>query len=112
MEIKSYSFGKIVISNEEYNSDLIIFPDKVQTNWWRKKGHLLQKEDLKSVINYNPQKLIIGTGKYGRMKVPQSLIRFFKNMEIDIEVYKTNKAVDLFNKSKSEDIVCALHLSC
>ena len=112
MEIKSYSFGKIVVSNKEYKSDLIIFPNNILNNWWREKGHLLQKEDLESVIKYNPKKLIIGTGKFGRMKVPQSLINELNNKDIVTEVYKTDEAVVKFNKKNSKNVVCALHLSC
>ena len=112
VEIKSYSFGKVKISNKEYNSDLIIFPEKILDNWWRKKGHLLQKCDLESVIEYNPDKLIIGTGKHGRMKVPQSLINTLNEKNISTEVYKTDKAIKEFNNNNSKNIVCALHLTC
>lgn len=112
MKIKSYSFGKIVISNKEYKSDLIIFPDKILSNWWRDKGHLLQEEDLESVIKYDPKKLIVGTGKYGRMKVPQSLITKLNNKNIITEVYKTDRAVKEYSNINQKDVVCALHLSC
>lgn len=114
MKINSYSFGKINISNKEYNSDLIIFPNTIQDNWWRQKGHLLQKEDLNTVIDYNPDLLIIGTGKYGRMKVPDTLINKLKNININVKVYKTDKAVQIYNNKKkdSSNVVCALHLTC
>lgn len=112
MKINSYSFGKINISDKEYNSDLIIFPDSIYTNWWRKKGHLLQIEDLKKVIKFNPQILIIGTGKYGKMKVPKKVINEFEKYDTSVEVYKTDKAIKIYNKKHSKDVVCALHLTC
>ena len=112
MYISSYSFGKIYIDDKEYNNDLIIFPDKIKTNWWRDKGHLLQMKDLEAVIKYNPPKLIIGTGKFSKMKVPKRLIEKLEKKGIDVEVYKTNKAVQEFNKDNTKKTVCALHLSC
>ncbi|MFQ6072444.1 MAG: MTH938/NDUFAF3 family protein, partial [Methanosarcinales archaeon] len=69
-KIDQYSFGNMIISNERFTSDLIIFPDKILENWWRKEGHSLHPEDLKDVIEYKPKLLIVGTGKYGSMKIP------------------------------------------
>ena len=111
-KIDFYSFGKISIAKKEYNSDLIIFPDKILDNWWREKGHLLQENDLKEVIEFEPDKLIIGTGKNGRMKVPSSLINKLNKQNITTEVYKTDKAVKKYNKRAGDNIVCALHLTC
>lgn len=112
MNINSYSFGKISIDNEVYKSDLIIFPDSIQDNWWRKKGHLLQKEDLSTIIDYKPELLIVGTGKYGKMRVPQNLVDDLENMNISIKVYNTDNAVKIYKNRKSNDTVCALHLTC
>jgi len=112
MNINFYSFGKINISDKEYNSDLIIFPDSIHNNWWREKGHLLQIEDLKTVIEYNPELLIIGTGKYGRMKVPNRLLNKLNNLGISVEVYKTDQAIEVYKKNNIKDVVCALHLTC
>jgi len=33
--IESYSFGQMVIDGQEYTSDLIIFPDRINSSWWR-----------------------------------------------------------------------------
>ena len=63
--IDSYSFGKIVVDGQSYTSDLILYPDKIDDKWWRKSGHLLLKEDLKDIIHFNPDILIVGTGAYG-----------------------------------------------
>ena len=111
-KINSYSFGKIVLSKQEYISDLIIFPDKIIDNWRREKGHLLQKKDINSIINYNPEKLIIGTGKNGKMRVSKSLLNELYEKNITTEIYKTDKAVKKYNNSNNENIICALHLSC
>jgi len=40
--IEHYSFGRIVIDGKEYTKDLIIYPDKIRANWWRKEGHKLR----------------------------------------------------------------------
>ena len=34
--IESYDFGRIVIDGRKFASDVIIFLDRVDGNWWRK----------------------------------------------------------------------------
>ena len=72
MKIDSYSFGAITIDNKIYQKDIIVFPEKVRPNWIRIKDHSLEPEDIKEIIAYNPETLIIGTGAYGSMTVPSS----------------------------------------
>ncbi len=111
--IDSYSFGKIVIDGQTYISDIIIYPDKINGNWWRKSGHLLKKEDLTEVINYNPEVLIVGTGDNGLMKIPNDTKQFLASKGIEVISEKTKKACDIYNKLKGKKrIVAALHLTC
>ena len=111
MRINSYSFGEITVNKKIFSSDLIIFDNKISTNWWRKKGHFIHKEDLEEVFKYNPDTLIIGTGKYGKMKVSDNIIDELNNYNIKVIVRKTDKAVNLFNKTKGKK-TAALHLTC
>ena len=76
--IESYSFGRIIIDGQEYTSDLIIYPDKIDSKWWRLKGHLLQIDDLRDILEYNPDVLVIGTGAHGLMEVSEELKRLLK----------------------------------
>jgi len=70
MRITTYEFGRIAIADQTYTSDVIISPKLVIDSWWRKQGHYLQIEDLDDIVNAKPDMLIIGTGYYGRMQVP------------------------------------------
>jgi hypothetical protein len=36
--LEDYSFGRIVVDGEEQTRDLIVTPDRVVTNWWRREG--------------------------------------------------------------------------
>jgi hypothetical protein len=36
--IKHYQFGRIVVDGQEERRDLIILPDRVVRNWWRRDG--------------------------------------------------------------------------
>lgn len=116
MHIDGYSFGRIVIDKKTYTSDVIIYPNRVDSSWWRKEGHYLQPADLTDIINAKPDVLIIGTGASGVMKVPEETLKFIKSKGIEVYLETTGKAVELFNKLQSENsgkrIVAALHLTC
>ncbi len=111
--IESYSFGSITIEGKRYIRDLIIYPDKITQNWRRKEGHFLTEHDIKEVLEYKPELLIIGTGAYGLMKVDEKLKNKLKDSGIDFIVKKTADAVEEYNKIYHEkNAVCALHLTC
>ena len=111
--IESYSFGKIVIDGKTFTSDIILYPDKVHDSWWRITGHLLQKEDLKDVIQYKPDILIVGTGADGLMKVPEETKKFVETKGIQLIVKETEEACKTYNELKDKQkIVAAFHLTC
>jgi hypothetical protein len=47
--LEDYSFGRIVVDGDEHTRDLIVLPDRVVANWWRREGHSLVIEDLEQV---------------------------------------------------------------
>lgn len=114
MLIEKYSFGSINIEGIIYKKDVIIFPERIYSPWWREKGHSLSISDLKEVISYNPEMLIIGTGAYGVMDVPNSTIEFLQDNGIEAKVFNTKEAVNFFNKEIEigKNVVACLHLTC
>jgi hypothetical protein len=111
--INKCQFGKIIIDNREYCSDVIIFPDKIHNNWWRKSGHSLIINDLKLVINYKPEVLIIGTGIFGLMHVDNITLAKIKEYGIEnIIIMKTKPACKKYNQVQSIKKVAALHITC
>lgn len=114
MHIDSYQFGRIVIDGKNYNSDIIIIGDNILPNWWRKQGHSLSADDLESVITAKPSILIVGRGKFGLMKVPETTRQFLQENNIQTEILNTGKAVKRFNElsKQGSNIAAALHLTC
>lgn len=114
MHIDSYQFGKIVIDGVSYGSDIIILGDSVQSNWWRKQGHSLSVEDLKSVIAAKPSMLIVGCGASGLMDVPDQTRQALQEHDIQLEALDTHKAVQRFNElsQSGKNVAAALHLTC
>ena len=111
--IDSYDFGRIVVDGKAYTSDVIIFPDRVKDNWWRKEGHALHIEDIESVIGEKPEVLIVGTGNYGLLEVLPETKKYIESKGIELIVEPTDKACEMYNEvSKDKKAVAALHLTC
>ena len=114
MHIDSYQFGKIVVDGVSYSSDIIILGDYVQSNWWRKQGHLLSAEDVQPIIAAELSVLIVGCGVSGLMKVPDRTRQVLQERNIRLEALDTYKAVQRFNELSQAgvNVAAALHLTC
>ena len=44
--IEKYSFGIIVVNGVTYTNDIKIAQGRVASDWWRKKGHSVDIEDI------------------------------------------------------------------
>jgi hypothetical protein len=113
MKIKRYSFGQMEVNGKSYRSDLIILPDRVVEGWWRQAGHSLVPEDLVEVVAIKPNILIVGTGAYGRMKIPTTTTEYLTSIGLEIQAAATPVAVESFNRLREAGLVVgAFHLTC
>ena len=113
MRIDGYRFGRIVVDGREYKNDVIIFPDHIESNWWRRSGHELCVEDLASVLEFGPRTLIVGTGHNGRMKVLDETTDRLREIGCELVVKRTKEACEVYNARRDEDrVVACLHLTC
>ena len=111
--IESYSFGHIVVDGQSYISDVIIYPDRVEADWWRRQGHLLVPEDLGAVVAEEARTLIVGTGRSGLMQVPPETLEYLESRGFEVIVEKTGDAWQTYNQlSEQTEIIAALHLTC
>ena len=114
MHIGSYRFGEIVVDGVSYGSDIIILGDSVQSDWWRRQGHVLAVEDLQALIEAKPAVLVVGCGASGLMKVPKETRQALEEKQIELEAFDTAEAVKRFNELSKVgvNVTAALHLTC
>ena len=111
--IDSYRFGRVVVSGEEYTSDIIIFPDRVRDNWWRMTGHQLSLGDIADVLTENPEVLVVGTGERGLVKVLPEVRQAVEARGIELITEATDGACHTYNQfCRSRRTVAALHITC
>lgn len=111
--IESYDFGSIVIEGKKYTADLIVLPDRINSSWWRKEGHVLGLDDLSDVLREDIEVLVIGTGFFGLMKVSDDLKQSISAKGIVLFIEKTKRAVRVFNEQvPRKKTAGAFHLTC
>jgi hypothetical protein len=112
-KIEDYRFGQMIVDGRTYTRDLVLLPDRVMANWWRKEGHRLAVADMQAVIDAAPEIAVIGTGAYGLMKVPQETHRALMAAGIDLRVARTGDAWGVYNNLRERHATAgAFHLTC
>lgn len=110
--LEGYSFGRVTADGERHTRDLIILPDRVVGNWWRRDGHSLVLEDLDEVIDELPDRLVVGCGADGRLRPDPAVIEELERRGVDVEVLRTDDAVRRYNGLDERHAAAALHLTC
>jgi hypothetical protein len=110
--IAEYSFGRVVVDGREETRDVIVLPERVVREWWRRDGHGLVLEDLESVLDELPQRLIVGTGAYGRLRPDPDALEALRRRGVEVEVLPTGEAVSRYEALNPAETAAALHLTC
>jgi hypothetical protein len=110
--VESYRFGHLVVDGEEATNDVIVLPNRVLHNWWRRDGHALVLDDLREVLDELPSRLVVGTGAYGRMRPDPGTLRQLRERGIEVEALPTEEAVRRYRELDPARTAAALHLTC
>lgn len=111
--IDFYQFGSVTINGIVYHSDIILYPDRVESHWCRKEGHELCLEDIQDVLSRYLDTLVVGTGYFGRMQIDTEVAETLEKRGIALIARKTPEACDEYNRLKhSKKVVAALHVTC
>lgn len=114
MVVEAYSFGRITIDGASYTQDVLILPDGVHSPWWRAAGHELRAADLEGVLDAPLAYLVIGTGYYGRMAVPEATRATLAAQGIEPVIARTERASAELNRlaANGAAVAGAFHLTC
>jgi hypothetical protein len=110
--LENYSFGRLTVDGAEETRDVIVLPERVVRNWWRREGHALVLEDLDAVLAELPARLIVGTGAQSQMKPDPAALAELKSRGVDVEVLPTDEAVRRYESLNPAETAAALHLTC
>lgn len=117
-KINSTSFGSITVEEETFENDILIRMDG-QVEKRRKKlsknlygtSHKISLEEAKYIYEKGAERVIIGTGQYGNVKLSKKADKFFKKKDCTAKLLLTPKAAKLWNKSKGK-VISMFHVTC
>jgi hypothetical protein len=111
-ELTDYSFGSLTVDGERHTRDLIVLPERVVPDWWRREGHSLAVEDLDEVMDELPERLVLGCGHDGRLKPPAAVLDELRARGVEVEAMPTAEAVRRYGELDPKRTAAALHLTC
>lgn len=111
--IEAYEFGEIKVCGKKYHNDVIIYPDHVDSKWWRKESHSLDIDDIKEVIKAKPDVIVFGTGQPGMMKIAAQTVKMINDMDIETIIMPTDHACKQYNMiAPQKKVIACMHLTC
>ena len=114
MRIEDYAFGRIVVEGRTYVHDLIIFPDRIEPNWRRRRNHRLGLEDLRDVLPSGPAFLVVGRGAHRGMHIPLETEVGLLDHRLTLVEGDSREMCRVFNHylAEGKHTVGAFHLTC
>jgi len=117
--INSVEFGKIVIDNKQYNQVLIIGEEVKERDYNKLEklfgtSHIIGDWEIKSLLESDPEIIVIATGWDGVLKVKEEAIKAFKDKGIEVICAITPEAVKTYNEKKKEGkrVNALIHTTC
>jgi hypothetical protein len=110
--LENYSFGRLMVDGREHTRDLIVLPERVVSDWWRREGHSLAIEDLDEVLDELPARLVLGIGADGRLRPDAAVIAELERRGVEVECLPTAEAVRRYGELDEHRTAAALHLTC
>ena len=110
--LEDYSFGRLTVDGQEHTRDLIVLPDRVVSNWWRRDGHSLAMEDLDEVLDEVPGRLVLGVGAHSQLRPDAEVVAELERRGVQVECLPTEAAVRRYVELDERSTAAALHLTC
>jgi hypothetical protein len=110
--LESYSFGRLRVNGQAHARDLIVLPDRVVADWWRRERHSLAMQDLDGVLDELPARLVLGIGAHGQLRPDAGVIAELERRDVEVECLPTEAAVRGYGELDERRTPAALHLTC
>ncbi len=116
--IDQTTFGSITVDGTVFEHDVIIrLTGQVKK---RKKklskaiygtSHTLSLDEARHVYEKGAQRLIIGTGQYGNVRLSDEAADYFKRKQCQVDLLPTPTAIRAWNESEGE-VISLFHVTC
>ena len=74
-------------------------------------SHILSLDEAKHVYEDGAQRLIIGTGQYGNVRLSEEAADYFKRKQCQVELLPTPEAIRAWNEAEGT-VIGLFHVTC
>ncbi len=116
--IDKTGFGYLKIESSKIKHDIVIrLSGEIKK---RKKklskavfgtSHIISSEEAKYIYQDGAERLIIGSGQNGMMRLSEEAIDYFKKKKCKVHLQPTPKAIEYWNKAKGT-VIGLFHITC
>ena len=116
--IEGAQFGSITVGGESFDHDIVI---RLDGNVKKRKkklskqrygtSHMVSVEEAENIYDEGAERLIIGAGQYGALKLSDEARAFFQEKGCTIEVRPTPEALTAWNEAEGQTIAM-FHVTC
>ena len=117
-QIDKTSFGQITINGETYDHDILIRLNgevkkrkKKLSKKYYGSSHTISLEEAEYVYEKGAQKLLIGSGQTGMVKLSEEAADYFNKKSCGVELIPTGSAVNEWNVKKGS-VIGLFHITC
>jgi hypothetical protein len=117
-KIDKTKFGSITIAGEKYENDVLIRLDGIVKKRNKKlskevfgTSHIVSLAEAEYVYEDGAEKILIGTGQEGMLKLSDEAAAFFRDKKCNVELLPTSEAILAWNKAKGPTIGL-FHITC
>jgi hypothetical protein len=116
--IEGTSFGSITIDGQVYKHDVQIGLDGTVRKRVKKlskalygTSHVISLEEAEHVYQRDAERLVIGGGLFGCVKLSDEAAEFFQTRGCAVELYPTPRAVERWNDAQGA-VIGLFHITC
>ncbi len=100
--ISAFDGNSLTLAGEVYDTDVVVYPDKVVSGIWIRRNSEFLAEELKMVPFEGAEALIIGAGPNELIALPDELFSFLAERGVQVESLPTHLAVAEYNRRIQE----------
>ncbi|MEF8832247.1 MAG: MTH938/NDUFAF3 family protein [Candidatus Thermoplasmatota archaeon] len=122
LKIEETDFGEITLNGETYDHDIVIFPNEIieRKKWITKEkhgtSHKFTRDEMEEYLNEvdksNIDRVVIGTGQYGKLGLLSESKEHLDQHDIEYSERKTSDLVGQIEDHFRNRTVFIIHVTC
>ena len=118
VKVNNFSFGSIVIDNEKYSRDVLIFADgeveQRQGGIWMFGSHNIKQQEIERLLKGEPEVVIVGTGTNNKAHLSQEAENWVKEKKLELTALPSCEAVTRLNElvDQGKKVAAIIHITC